>query len=404
VSFRVSESLIFTAGLPLTLGSGDAITVFNATTPQDLNVLDGTAAAPDASANPLIKVQRTMQVSSAGFTGDGFENCAAILGTGLGTVTNDGQVVGVAGAAQSSSTTVASAGGADTCGIYGIGRVTGAGIGSGRGGFFNGRRETNTAGASGIEVSCDNQTVTAGTYSSTTYSATNGIWLHATGTADSGVGLAIGNPFGVQFQVGIGIPAQVVGGKTGGISTASFRDDGSAATSILINGTHATAAVAVAAAAGPVILGGTTSLTTNAALLEVQGPNSFLDPLIYIGSTANTQSYEIIVRNAVGRAIVGVCGGADSYGLVGAVAGDFVLIPATTNKSVLIGTTARVIQVKQGNLLGFFGVTPVAQSSAYTPTNVSTDRSYNANSTTIDELADVLGTVIADLQAVGLFG
>jgi hypothetical protein len=43
-------------------------------------------------------------------------------------------------------------------------------------------------------------------------------------------------------------------------------------------------------------------------------------------------------------------------------------------------------------------------SSAYTPTNVTTDRSYDANSTTTDELADVLGTVIADLQAVGILG
>jgi len=56
-----------------------------------------------------------------------------------------------------------------------------------------------------------------------------------------------------------------------------------------------------------------------------------------------------------------------------------------------------------GNL-GFFGTTPVVQSSAYTPTNVSTDRSYDANSTTVDELADVLGTLIADLQAYGLIG
>jgi hypothetical protein len=43
-------------------------------------------------------------------------------------------------------------------------------------------------------------------------------------------------------------------------------------------------------------------------------------------------------------------------------------------------------------------------SAAYTPTNVTTDRSYDANSTSIDELADVLGTVIADLQAKGILG
>jgi hypothetical protein len=43
-------------------------------------------------------------------------------------------------------------------------------------------------------------------------------------------------------------------------------------------------------------------------------------------------------------------------------------------------------------------------SSAYTPTNVTTDRTYDANATTVDELADVIGTVIADLQAKGILG
>jgi hypothetical protein len=38
----------------------------------------------------------------------------------------------------------------------------------------------------------------------------------------------------------------------------------------------------------------------------------------------------------------------------------------------------------------------------YTPTNVSTDRSYDADSTSTAELADVLGTLIADLQTMGL--
>ena len=57
-----------------------------------------------------------------------------------------------------------------------------------------------------------------------------------------------------------------------------------------------------------------------------------------------------------------------------------------------------------GSNVGFYGTAPVAQSAAYAPTNVSTDRAYDADSTSIAELGDVLGTVIADLQATGLFG
>lgn len=55
-----------------------------------------------------------------------------------------------------------------------------------------------------------------------------------------------------------------------------------------------------------------------------------------------------------------------------------------------------------GTNIGFFGVAPVARAAAYTPTNVVTDRSYDANSTSMNELADVLGTLIADLQGYGL--
>jgi|TARA_Y100000310_G_scaffold18374_1_gene18055 hypothetical protein len=38
----------------------------------------------------------------------------------------------------------------------------------------------------------------------------------------------------------------------------------------------------------------------------------------------------------------------------------------------------------------------------YTTTNVTTDRTFNANSTSEAELADVLGTLIADLTSIGL--
>lgn len=41
-------------------------------------------------------------------------------------------------------------------------------------------------------------------------------------------------------------------------------------------------------------------------------------------------------------------------------------------------------------------------SAAYTTSNVTTDRTYDANATTTDELADVLGTLIADLKTAGI--
>jgi len=45
-----------------------------------------------------------------------------------------------------------------------------------------------------------------------------------------------------------------------------------------------------------------------------------------------------------------------------------------------------------------------AAPAAYTLTNVTPDRAYDANSTSLDEIADTLGTLIADLKALGLVG
>ena len=74
-------------------------------------------------------------------------------------------------------------------------------------------------------------------------------------------------------------------------------------------------------------------------------------------------------------------------------------------QNITVGTaTGTQIGTATNEKLGFWGKTPVIRPSAYTPTNVTTDRAYDANATTIDELADVLGTLIADLQSIGLVG
>ncbi|MCP4204209.1 MAG: hypothetical protein GY769_20020, partial [bacterium] len=57
-----------------------------------------------------------------------------------------------------------------------------------------------------------------------------------------------------------------------------------------------------------------------------------------------------------------------------------------------------------GTNFGLYGTAPTPQSAAYTPTNVTTDRTYDADSTNVDEIADVLGTLIEDLQLTGIIG
>ena len=69
------------------------------------------------------------------------------------------------------------------------------------------------------------------------------------------------------------------------------------------------------------------------------------------------------------------------------------------------GTDIASFQLDGGTKkIGFFGTAPTAQPGAYTTSNVSADRSFDADSTTLDEVADVLGTLIADLKTLGLIG
>jgi len=63
-----------------------------------------------------------------------------------------------------------------------------------------------------------------------------------------------------------------------------------------------------------------------------------------------------------------------------------------------------VLVVNNENQLGKMGAVwnPALTAAAYTTSNVTTDRSYNATATSTAELANVLGTLIADLKAIGL--
>lgn len=72
----------------------------------------------------------------------------------------------------------------------------------------------------------------------------------------------------------------------------------------------------------------------------------------------------------------------------------------TLTGATFSGLTASKLVVTDGAK----ALATLTASSAYTPTNVTTDRSYDANATTLDEVADVLGTVIADLKSKGILG
>lgn len=79
-------------------------------------------------------------------------------------------------------------------------------------------------------------------------------------------------------------------------------------------------------------------------------------------------------------------------------------ITISTKDIVTDTTTGTKLATGATQKLGFWNATPVVQSTGWSVSNETTDKSYDADSTTIDELADVLGTLIETLKTYGILG
>lgn len=131
---------------------------------------------------------------------------------------------------------------------------------------------------------------------------------------------------------------------------------------------------------------GAAGLTSNAsATVRVTNGSTGAGSLIIGTSTVGS----------IGTSGVGVLAVANGTAPSSSPADEFQLYSADWNGA---GTAAAHFRNEQGHVI------KIARAATYTPTNVSTDRSYDANATTLDELADVVGTLIADLQTLGFLG
>lgn len=129
-----------------------------------------------------------------------------------------------------------------------------------------------------------------------------------------------------------------------------------------------------------------------------------MSQLIFLALGGNSRVDNDTVDGTVGTLVMGVGVGSFYGGVSPTFAGySGTLVPILGEKAALIsydnatsGLTATTVQTAIDEIAD--------DSDVYTPTNVSADRSYDANSTTLDEIADVLGTLIADLQDRGIIG
>lgn len=135
----------------------------------------------------------------------------------------------------------------------------------------------------------------------------------------------------------------------------------------------------------------------------VKGTRGGSSSLVGRSGAAASLTYLDLGRTALDLTL-GVAGAANDL-TSGTAQADAVLRQANVGGQLWIGvgTDAQEIRIQDAKL-GFFNTAPVSKPSAYTTTNVTTDRSYDANATSIDEIADVLGTLIADFKSLGLVG
>ena len=245
----------------LNIGVGDNQVVFTppVTTPTQVSVIQGSNASPYTGISPMVKMVMTRSNDGSAIVGDGSQQMTTLEIQAVGDASSKAQPVGVfSGCKNSGTVAFDTAIRPDCVGVYGVGRITGSGIGSGIGAVFVGRRDTDTGRLTGVEVAGQNYTATDGTYLSTGASATKALWVNAAGDADTGVGLSFNNPFGRQFKVGLAFGNQVNNGKTGPTVDADIQSDSLATTSLKIGGTH-TYGMTVASTAGSVVFGALTS-------------------------------------------------------------------------------------------------------------------------------------------------
>jgi len=245
---------------------------------------------------------------------------------------------------------------------------------------------TAAIGAGTITSSTTNDVTT----STHTHAITASPALVGAGTAQGQVIVAGANPYAPVFS------GFLLSGTTGGKTT--FAVTNTKTLTLTCSGTYnltipATGTVALLSAENSFSVGqqiNINTLTFPGLVLQTMDDNVTCNLLDFWNSDGDSlgsvSPVGAILFNATSNATADFTWNTDNY--VG-IFGD-----ASNNSVVFLSNAAGKV--------GFFGHAASVQPSAYTPSNVVADRSYDANATTIDELSDVLGTLIADLQTLGL--
>lgn len=131
--------------------------------------------------------------------------------------------------------------------------------------------------------------------------------------------------------------------------------------------------------------------------LDVSGSTRITDNLTVTGSISTS-------TNTTGQSTLGT--GLVVNNTAGASSiNDFQVKTQLYNAIYVTSSTDSIALMSSPNgKLGFFGATPTTQSAGWSVANYLVSKSFDANTVTLEQLADVVGTILTELKNKGLLG
>lgn len=154
----------------------------------------------------------------------------------------------------------------------------------------------------------------------------------------------------------------------------------------------------------PILSGDVTGQAQNTQVAQLQAVTLTLTS-IATGDVLTYNGTAIVNSKTVGGAltITGALTASAAGNSLGAttLTGDLTL---STHNLVTDTSTGTQIGTGATQKLGFWGHAPAARPAAYTVTNPTTNRSLDEAAATLAQVAQVLGTLLQDLQSIGIIG
>jgi hypothetical protein len=315
----------------------------------------GYTATPDEGNQPNVAISRVSSVPETVFSGDGAGNLAAFRVHHTALSSAQGQSIAISASAITFGTYEAGHSLSDGIALYALGISKGSSTRTGMGIFANGRRETSTGRATGIEVAVDNEVEGGAQTFTGTLPGTKAIHIHANGLADSAAGIVFAYSGVAAVHTGIGFTASSVTGS-------AFADYSSAKHSVLVKGSHEEAAFASASGAGPVVVGAEKVSVAN-ALLEAYFGESALTPGVVFGTDKAKNVSSRLIRNSTGELNAFAANTANNF-LTTTAQGDtgFSFSPGKALHLGAVGKTS-MVRIEEAKF-ALYGVTPTARAAA----------------------------------------